>query len=438
MTDLTSSSDSIIGWLRERRGHDHRPLESLLADRQLETIELLNVISVDLIECQRRGFPRSVEAYLTAFPEIGSNPEWILDLIDAELCMRREKGERIHDEEYPRRFPALKDRFQKLFELERMEADFANLAVRHQPLGDESTKAFVTSFDANSLIVSPADPRHPGQLSQLETFSAGGPWLTPPDGIRLTQLFASRPGVQMFRGIRQVDRRPMAVKVIRTSVADALPIQAFMDRLELFAKLKSDYCETADSVEVNGHHFVITRRWIEAVDWSVWVACQTDLRRVLNAVAMIADVLQMCHHAELPHGHLHPGNLLVDHSGRIKIVDFGMSAKHSLVESWYPIGSRQDVFNPVVAKTRDTFGVTTLALNAIERSEPTDRPLRKIKELLLRIQGQPQLTAPRVVVDALRCHLSGQKFDIPEPLRKKDSRVLRWLPFFRSDRSTGY
>ncbi len=370
---------AIAQWLRSQRVHDQRPLHELLGTHVLDASSLMELVSIDLIDSIRRRRPVHVETYLSFFPEIAENPDYVMDLIDVEVCVRRECGEEVHVQELQQRFPALAGRLAKLADLDEMEQNLMSLVrsphdAKPERVADDSSVAL--SLDASLL-----------RASHENTLRLDGETLEPPEGVRVLQLVASRIGVQLYRAVHIEDRRPLALKVIRQSVADRMPAQAWLDRLELAAQINYPHLANAESVIANNHHFVVLRPWIEGTCWGTWSARNLSLQTLFQPLILLADMLQVLANAGMPHGHVHPGNLIVDHQQKLWLTDHGSGAPSTFQYPWIPFEQETQSVEPLRWLTRDRYAIGTLAIHVIERQ---------------RAEIQPQLKSLRKKIDQLR------------------------------------
>src|SRR5262245_5632995 len=94
------------------------PAAFLAAAGPLPPRQLGDLLRADQEARWRGGARVPAEAYLAAFPELGGSPEDALVVVYGESLLRRESGEPVDPGEYRRRFPALADDLDWLFELD--------------------------------------------------------------------------------------------------------------------------------------------------------------------------------------------------------------------------------------------------------------------------------------------------------------------------------
>jgi hypothetical protein len=387
-------------WLRDQREKDLRPLSQLLANRRLKPEDLLELAVCDVFECWRIGSGRPVETYLADFPELSQRKEFVLDLIDAEVCARREMKETVHIEEMMERFPALKENLERMLDLDHAEENLMRMV--HQPV----------SLHDRSLDLS-VDVALSAQTRSGDKISIDGQSITVPDGIRIVNMVASRPGVQLFRAVTKEDHRPVAVKTIRQSLADQRPAEDWINRLELASKLRNPRFVAAQMAIADLHHFVVVREWVEGLTWSEWTARNAPPEQLLKPLVGIADAMQTAHTAGLPHGHLHPGNLIIDHNGAPHITDLGCGAVASHAHDWRPVADDPRSADSTELRLRDLYAIAALTLAILERqgiaTAPRWRPLHAVMQ---QARATPRVVIAELLGEAIRRSLDGRKIDV--------------------------
>jgi serine/threonine protein kinase len=82
---------------------------------------LVELACIDLIDRQRSGASVRVEEYVAAVPAL-NNPDDVLELIDAEVCVRQELRTPANREELLSRFPQHASAIERMFVLDELEA----------------------------------------------------------------------------------------------------------------------------------------------------------------------------------------------------------------------------------------------------------------------------------------------------------------------------
>ncbi len=113
---------SNVGRLREFRSKSpDAPFPEVLTQCHPEShSSLVELACLDIIERLRHGSNARVEDYTRTVKRLDS-ADAILDLLDAELCVRRELGETPNADELTARFPNLRDEVARLFEIDDIE-----------------------------------------------------------------------------------------------------------------------------------------------------------------------------------------------------------------------------------------------------------------------------------------------------------------------------
>ncbi len=397
-SDANHSSGSLIAWLRQARRTDDSPLCDLLRSRavndSLSENQILEIAAIDLIEQRRQGRVVCVEQYLVQFPELTHSADYLLDLIDAEICVRREQSERFNASEYQARFPLLADRIERLFALELVESRIASWVSPHASSAVEPAVEAIAeelsdpsqgiSFDEPGIAAA-AQPRA-ASLIELD-----GQMLEPPEGVRVLNLTHSRPGVRLYRAIATNDRRPLAVKVIRQSQGGPLAPDDWMHRLEMASQQQHACLVTADSVIVCHHHYVLVRPWVEGLGWSEWSARNRPVRELLEPLLQLAETLEVLRVAGLSHGSVHPGNLMMDHHNRLVLLDLGSSAVNEQAMPWiWPVAAG---YRPWIDSLphRDVYSLAMLAIIMLQRRQQSlDLPLTYLLNDLSTFRDSPE------------------------------------------------
>ncbi|MFK7821798.1 MAG: hypothetical protein AB8G99_24075, partial [Planctomycetaceae bacterium] len=78
---------------------------------------LVELACIDLIDRLRAGRTVRVEEYVSSIPAL-QDDEVVLDLIDAELCVRQEMGKPPDRKELVTRFPSLESAIDRMFFLD--------------------------------------------------------------------------------------------------------------------------------------------------------------------------------------------------------------------------------------------------------------------------------------------------------------------------------
>ncbi|MGH2901082.1 MAG: serine/threonine-protein kinase, partial [Solirubrobacteraceae bacterium] len=140
----------------------------------------------------------------------------------------------------------------------------------------------------------------------------------------------------IYRAVDRDLQQEVALKVLRTPGGRAV------------GKLKSEFRARADlhhpnllqlfDLIVTEEHAFFTMELVDAVDFLDWiwrgtpatpagVADDDAQRRLARAMRDVVSGLAALHSAGLVHFDVKPGNILVDHTGRVRLADFGLSTE---------------------------------------------------------------------------------------------------------------
>lgn len=133
----------------------------------------------------------------------------------------------------------------------------------------------------------------------------------------------------VYRAFDTKLNRPVAVKFLSDSVADAPTRRRFQREAQMASSLNHPHIVTVFDVgESGGRQYIVT----ELVDGGTlkdWVAAESrSWRQIIGLLTDVADGLSAAHDAGILHRDVKPANILVAKNGYAKLVDFGL-AKHS-------------------------------------------------------------------------------------------------------------
>ena len=298
-----ASLDSLINWLRsERKRHPDVALSRLLEGRSLDTRRLVDLACIDLIERRRQGQAIRAESYAEQFPQLRRG-DLLLDLIDAEICVAGELQQPIDPSEYPRRFPELARQIEELLRLESLPAS------HHQDSLDPSA-----SFSVELVVQGDRDS------SDALPMAKGHPILVP-EWFSAEKCFASGPGRWLIRGRDSLRGMAMAMKVIQLSPQLHLSqSQQILDACESASKVRNPIWVPPSIAAIQRGHLGVIRPWIYAVPW-LPVLSRRDVPTQLGELASLAFCLEAAHRVGATHGAIHGDNILLDHDGKLHLVD---------------------------------------------------------------------------------------------------------------------
>src|SRR5262245_54306683 len=134
---------------------------------------------------------------------------------------------------------------------------------------------------------------------------------------------------QVFKAEHRRMHRIVAVKVLaRSKVKDAASAARFEREVTVAAKLSHPNIVTAyDADQVGGNHLLV----MEYVDGSdLWATVKKDgplsIECAVDCVLQAARGLEAAHAAGIFHRDIKPSNLILDKSGKVKVVDLGLAS----------------------------------------------------------------------------------------------------------------
>lgn len=317
-----ASLDALIEWLRcQRADQPTASLSSLLAGRRIDARQLVDIACIDLMERRRLGHPVRVEDYSEPFSQLQSD-ERLLDLIDAEICVAGELGQSIELAEYQRRFPDLAKQIAELLGLESLQAS----KIHPMPPPDESRSRGLGSTHADEILDPSAsfsvELAIDGDRDPTDALpEAAGHPLRAPEWFAAEKCFASGPGRWLIRGRDSIRGVVMAMKVIQLPPQlDPAQSRLILDACEAASKVRNPMWVAPTIAAIQRHHLGVIRPWVFAVSWSS-AATARDVATQLGDLASIAFCLEAAHQAGAAHGAVHAENILLDHDGKLRMVD---------------------------------------------------------------------------------------------------------------------
>lgn len=336
--------------------------------------DLIDLACVDLMFRRRAGFTVTGESYLEALPSLRTDA-FLLDLIDAEICVADELGKPVSRSGLHTRFPTLKRQIDSLLDLGAVSLGRSFPSSPRQVVPDSDvcqqpkTETTAQTIVEDGLVAtgnsSPPDYLLPRTSLQSELGEnptdarnrlSGADqidWQLPvdlPDWFSAEQSVATTPGGWLIRG-RDVHRGTLlALKVVE------LPKQfsqtqstALLDRCEAAAKVSHPRWVAPLLATVHGSYFAVIRPWLhtsgletpflrsrpkEALDSDRSSSGQefrdhgfakaipgAGPQEVARHLAELAFTIQAGHAMGVAHGAIHRANVMVDHHGMTLLVD---------------------------------------------------------------------------------------------------------------------
>ena len=115
---------------------------------------------------------------------------------------------------------------------------------------------------------------------------------------------------------------------------DPMAMEDIKDNFQLVAKLVHQniaICKNLEKDNSNGNYYLIME-CCEGEDLRRWIRRKRQdggitLADVLPIIRQIADALDYAHEEKIIHRDIKPGNVMIDRSGKIKVLDFGLAAQ---------------------------------------------------------------------------------------------------------------
>lgn len=328
-----ASIDSLIDWLRKQRRRDpNSPLSILLADQKFDEQRIVDIACIDLMERRRMGHAVTVESYLEDFSCIQDESD-VLDLIDAEICVTSELGEELQLEDYVSRFPQLAD---QVIELVRLDAaaesnmtpasvDGSEMPQRVSETG--RSEVIATSVEQSSVAQS-ADFSIEALPSDATPANAVGALRNPidvPEWFFGEQCVASGSGRWLIRGRDSVRGINLALKVTKLPPRlTKIQSEQILDACEMAAKVCNASWVLPSVAAIQQRHLGVIRPWIYARPWQQLRLTEDHCSQLRN-LASVAFAVASGHRVGATHGGIHVGNLMVDHEGKVQILDAAAS-----------------------------------------------------------------------------------------------------------------
>jgi hypothetical protein len=333
-------ADQWIQWVAgNRRSNPAMKLSDLLpvdasSRAKISPELLLDLVCIDLIEQIRMSNQVSVESYLDQFKELRQR-QTALDLIDAEICARREVGQ-LGDRKselasYCQRFPTLADEIESLLDL-KSESPIPGSPAGPSPqvlassshLPEEALKTCDTpqADDFSFDLFPAANSAAPATGAAVPLNSAlSSPPIDAPEWFLGEQCISSGDGHWLLRGRDSNTGETMAMKVIRLP-SQTLPadIEQLLQSCESASRVRSPAWTAPVVAAAQNNYLALIRPWIFGTHWQV-ASQNAEVPGRLRLLSQVAYALQSAHNSQAWHGGLHEKNVIIDHQGSVHLVD---------------------------------------------------------------------------------------------------------------------
>ncbi|MEO1529820.1 MAG: hypothetical protein AAFX06_30780 [Planctomycetota bacterium] len=383
--------DELICWVAERRSeYPGARLSELVDDESLTDEELVELVCVDLIGQRRRGEDVLVEDYAHQFPRLETSDEYILDVLDAEMCVRREMDQLRRVEFFTERFPSLADPIRQLLFLEMTPPNESVTQIKEE-LNEASFSMEASAFDRldegtidQSLSLSTSGTRgasieasfedceqreitvpkgrraRDGRFARRSDDSIDAPIPIPPPGwmggARCIATTPTKLGRYWLVTGRDIERgETVAMKI--------LPLLSPLERKQRSRML--DVCEKTSRLAhaswipprvaaINNGHLAVIRPWVFGTPLSQLLPLLPD-EAVFQHLIRIAFTLSAAHQNGAAHGSVTADNAIIDHDSNVALVDAA-----SGMDCW--IGYLADWDDDLEASLPNRIRIDTVAL----------------------------------------------------------------------------
>ena len=160
-------------------------------------------------------------------------------------------------------------------------------------------------------------------------------------GYRIVRVIGSGGMAIVYEAIQSNPSRRVALKVLKRSMAQTSASHRFRYETEILAKLKhpgiAHVYEAGLCVDESGQSVPFIA--MEHIEGSLRLTEYTDeqgldLRKRLLLLADVCDAVQHGHRHGVIHRDLKPSNVLVDSTGRPKVIDFGVARSTDPEQAW--------------------------------------------------------------------------------------------------------
>lgn len=320
-----ASIDGLIDWLsRKRRLDATSPLAYLIGDRNFDQQRLVDIACIDLMQRRRMQHDVGVESYLAEFPCLDTESDR-LDLIDAELCVAKELGTSVELAPYLDRFPNMAEQIKELFELE-IEAQPTPAVMETAIADDESGDPVKPHANATCLVErDDFSVDLPGETIPQRFASPLEHPVDIPDWFVVAQCVGSGPGRWLIRGRDSVRGMALALKITELPThLSTLQAEQLLDACEVASRVRNPCWIKPSVAAIQERHLGVIRPWLHARPWQICKS-EHDPGTQLRKLSSVAFALESAHRVGATHGGIHVENLMVDHTGKVQVLDAGSS-----------------------------------------------------------------------------------------------------------------
>ncbi len=245
--------------------------------------------------------------------------------------------------------------------------------------------------------------------------------------IRINRLVASGGMGKVYEGQDELLKRKVAVKVMRTDhQLSATQRAAFLNEAQALSSLQHpNICQIHDFFTEDGHDILVLE-YIDGITLTQALA-QQALTQPLLVAQKILLALVTAHEHGIIHRDLKPDNIMITHSGEIKILDFGLArpiAEHpSMVQADTIVDEQK---SPEMTQIAGTPGyMSPEQVQGIRSSAATD--MWSFGLILCELLSGHKAFPPQASTHELIKRTRQGHFNIPDHLPKAQQRLLQQL-----------
>jgi hypothetical protein len=181
----------------------------------------------------------------------------------------------------------------------------------------------------------------PGDATPQHVASMTDHPLDMPDWFVVAQCVGSGPGRWLIRGRDSVRGIALALKITELPAhLSSAQGKQILDACEVAAKVRNPTWVPPSVAAIQQRHLGVIRPWLFARPWQQCKATH-DHGAQLRNLASVAFAVESAHRIGATHGGIHVENLMVDHAGRVQVLDAG-STRIGLERWLNPTASHAD------------------------------------------------------------------------------------------------
>jgi formylglycine-generating enzyme required for sulfatase activity/predicted Ser/Thr protein kinase len=267
---------------------------------------LVEMVKIDLERRWQVREPRKLEFYLTTYPELGTPETVVGELVETEMEVLRQHGERVNGADYQRRFPGRDAELSKW-----LSAKISSPKPQHPALKDTAGTQQATPVVIGAGVAAVSLPEHFGRYRILKTLGEGG----------MGSVFLAH-DTEL--------KRDVAIKVPHIVLgASAEVLERFQREAHSAATLQHpNLCPIYDVGIINETHY-ISMAYIRGRPLSDFVSKIKRLSPHAAALVVrkLAKTLDYAHKRGIIHRDLKPSNVMMDEHNQPIVMDFGLARK---------------------------------------------------------------------------------------------------------------